>query len=244
MRKRRGGQREVGWLRGCSGPARGMTGSAGAHRDVVLVGGRCIGRTLLERLEENRDWHVVCVIDDGLKASTLLGKPVCGFEDYSYDCRTAILALGNPADKRFYRKKALSIGLTFATYIDPMALVASSCRIGAGSVVMPFASVVDGTEIGEHVFLSLYSGAGKNARVGDYSTLTNYSSVRAAILGVDVTLASAAHVLEGANVGDGCWLAPGTILRRPVGPGQLVWGNSAHRRRRSTAERSSGSPTE
>ena len=212
--------------------------SGSSRRDVVLVGGRCIGRTLLDRLEVDPRWRVVCIIDDGLGVTHLWDTPVCGFDDYPHDCRSAILALGKPADKRFYRQKALSIGLDFVTYIDAMAVVGGSCRVGKGSVILPFVTVVDGAQIGEHVFLSVYSGAGKNARIGDYATLMNYSSVRGATIGDDAVLTGAVHVLDGADVGDRCWVAPGTILRRPVPADQFVWGRPQHSRRRTQA----GSP--
>lgn len=211
-----------------------MSGASPAgQRDVVLVGGRVIGRTLLDRLETDPRWRVVCIIDDGLGLKELRGTPVCNFENYTDDCRSAILALGSPEDKRFFRQKALSIGLNFATYIDSLAVVGSSCRIGDGAVILPFATVIDGADIGDYVYLSVYSGVGKGARVGDYSTLMNYSSVRAANLGCDVVLSGAVHVLDGAHVGDGSWVAPGTILRRPVPAGQLVWGQPLRARHRA-----------
>jgi acetyltransferase-like isoleucine patch superfamily enzyme len=212
-----------------------MTTTGAAHtgqQDVVLVGGRVIGRTLLDRLEADPRWRVVCIIDDGLGVKELRGTPVCSFESYKDNCRSAILALGNPEDKRFYRQKALSIGLNFVTYIDSMAVVGGSCRIGDGSVILPFATVIDGAEIGEHVYLSVYSGVGKGARVGDYTTLMNYSSVRAANLGHDVVLSGAVHILDGAHVGDGSLVAPGTILRRPVPAGRFVWGQPLRARHR------------
>jgi acetyltransferase-like isoleucine patch superfamily enzyme len=216
-----------------------MSYAPGANpQDVVLVGGRVIGRTLLDRLEVDPRWRVVCIIDDGLEGTELRGIPISSFAAYKGACRSAILALGMPEDKRHFREKATGIGLDFVTYIDAMAIVGSQCTIGKGCVIMPFAAVIDGSTLGCHVYVSIHAGVGKEAQVGDYSTLMNYSSVRAANLGSDVVLSGAVHVLDGAHVGDGCWVAPGTILRKPVPPGQLVWGQPlrAHYRPRRSAE--------
>ncbi len=124
-------------------------------REVVLVGGRTIGRTLLDRMETDPRWHMVGIPDDLISVKEVQGTPVFRFDSYTHECRTAVLALGMPADKRLYRKKGADIGLNFATYIDAMAVVGSSCRVGAGSVILPFATVIDGAEIDEHVFLSV-----------------------------------------------------------------------------------------
>jgi UDP-3-O-[3-hydroxymyristoyl] glucosamine N-acyltransferase len=185
-------------------------------RDVVLIGGRCMGRVLIDRLEQDPNWNAVAVIDDGLEVDVLQGIPVRRFDNYAFDCHDAILALSRPEDKRHYQKKAEAIGLGFLTYVDRMAVVGASCKIGEGSVVLPFATVLAGGQLGKFVFLSTYAEVAKDAVVGSYATIMNYSSVRAAQVGEDAVLATAVHVLDGANVGDRAWIAPGTLLRRPV----------------------------
>ena len=207
-----------------------MTGVA---TEVVLIGGRTIGRTLLDRLAIDPRFRVVAIIDDGLAVHAIDGVPVASFLSYEHPCRTAILALGMPEDKRFYRDKAANLGFRFISFIDQSALVGKSACIGNGSIVMPFASVVDGSRLGEFVYISFYSGVGKGGELGDYSTVMDHSSVRAAQIGDDVVLAGAVHIMEGAHVGRASWVAPGTILRNPMPPGQLIWGQSLRARHRA-----------
>ena len=198
-----------------------MTAS-GDTKEIVIIGGRAIGRSLLDVLDRDARYRVVCIIDDGLDVDAIDGVPVRSFASYSFPCASALLALGMPADKRVYLKRTLEIGLTPETYISPLALVGRSARIGRGSIIFPFASVIDGAQLGEFVYLSLYAGAGKQAKVGDFCTLMNYSSVRGAEIGQDTVVAGSSHILDGANIGQSCWVAPGVIVRKPAGDGRLV----------------------
>jgi acetyltransferase-like isoleucine patch superfamily enzyme len=200
-------------------------------RDVVLIGGRTMGRILIDRMDQDPTWNVICVIDDGLAVDALQGQPVRRFDNYDFDCHDAILALSKPQDKRYYQKKAQAIGLRFVTYVDRMAVVGASCTIGEGSVVLSFATVLAGGQVGKFVFLSAYAEVGKDAVVGDYATMMNYASIRAAQIGEDAVLATAAHVFDGANVGSRAWIAPGTLLRRPVPADHFAGGGSSPRLR-------------
>lgn len=198
--------------------------SLGTSRDIVIVGGRAIGRSLLDILQLDGRYRPVCIIDDGLAETQVCGVPVRDFANYDLPCTRALLALGMPADKQIYLAKAQAIGLSFESYVSPLALVGGSTRIGSGSIIFPFASLIDGAELGSFVYLSLYAGAGKSARVGDFCTLMNYSSVRGAHIGQSTVIAGNSHVLDGAHVGKCSWVAPGVVVRKPVGDNRIALG--------------------
>lgn len=193
--------------------------------DVVLVGGRAVGKMLIDRLYDDPTWNIACIIDDGLKQEHLYGIPVRTFDSYDLPCRLALLALSSPADKRFYQARGEAIGLTFITYIDRSAAVGKSCKIGKGAIIFPFASVLIDGDLGDFTTLSAYAAVGNNACVGSYSTLMNYASVRGANVGVDVVLATGAHILADATIGDGVWVGPGSLVRRSVPAHHFAGGN-------------------
>lgn len=201
--------------------------------DVVLVGGRAVGQMLIDRIDGDPAWNIACIIDDGLQQEHLHGIPVRTFETYDLPCRLAFLALSKPADKRFYQARGEAIGLTFASYVDRFAAVGKSCKIGRGSIIFPFASLLIDGALGEFTTLSAYAAVGNNASVGNYSTLMNFASVRGANTGEDVVLATAAHVLAGATLGEGVWVGPGSLVRRPVPAHHFAGGNPARIRRRT-----------
>lgn len=200
-------------------------------RDVVLIGGRAVGRMLIDRLQDDPVWNIICVIDDGLEQNHICGIPVRTFDSYSFPCRLALLALSSPADKRFYKARGEAIGLTFTTYIDRFAAVGKSCNVGKGAIIFPFASVLIDGDLGEFTTLSSYAAVGNDARVGNYSTLMNYASVRGAVIGEDAVLATGAHILANATIGDGAWIGPGSLVRRPVPAYHFAGGNPARVRR-------------
>jgi len=60
----------------------------------------------------------------------------------------------------------------------------------------------------------------------------NYSSVRGANLGEDVVVTTGAHILAHASIGEGAWVGPGSIVRRPVPAHHFAGGNPVRIRHR------------
>lgn len=167
------------------------------YRKQVLVLGRGgFGRQLGEMLEE-AGWGAPVYLDDN--------APDCagGLRDFvdpdlRRRCPTAFVAVGDNALRRELVQKLRAVGYQLPVFIHPAAEVCSSAKLGAGTVVLPFAFV------------------GANVRTGP-GCLLNAGTIldHDAELGAAVHLAPGAIVKAGARVDDLTKVDSGEIVRSP-----------------------------
>ncbi len=140
-----------------------------------------------------------------------------------------VVPVWSPRRRRDAVTEAREAGFeTFATLIDPTAVVAASARIGRGACIHSGANVGAGVEIGE------FSLVNRGALVSHHCKLDPYVTT-----GSGVTLSSRCHVGEAAILGAGCTLTPnrkvgadatvaaGAVVVRDVAAGTTVIGNPA-----------------
>lgn len=103
------------------------------------------------------------------------------------------------------------------------AMVASSVKLGTGSVVLPGAIVMDGAEIGSYVMVGPGVIVGAEARVGDYSTLQAGSVLGAkAYVGRGGLCGLGAVVAANRKVGAWSAVSDGYHLKRDLAPGKMI----------------------
>jgi bifunctional UDP-N-acetylglucosamine pyrophosphorylase / glucosamine-1-phosphate N-acetyltransferase len=124
--------------------------------------------------------------------------------------------------------------------------VVADCRIADGAAVGPFSHLRAGTEmasgakvgafvetknvrIGANAKLPhlIYAGdgsVGANSNIGAGTIFANYDGVKKhrTEIGESVRIGSANVLVAPIEVGDGAYTAAGTIVRKPVGPGELA----------------------
>ena len=112
--------------------------------------------------------------------------------------------------------------------VDPNAVVAASCRLGAGAFVNAGAVIGGATRIGRCAIVN------RNASVGHHCILSDFVSIGPAAtlasnarVGQMVTIGAGATVLPDVKIGDGAVVAGGSMVRKDVEAGQVVAGNPA-----------------
>jgi sugar O-acyltransferase (sialic acid O-acetyltransferase NeuD family) len=141
----------------------------------------------------------------------------------------AVLPLVTPGHRWTLERDAVAHGFaTFASVIDPTAHVASTARIGDGTVVVTAVSIGAGVTIGRSVCLNSGTIVGHHATLGDYAAtgpgaiLCGYVSVgRGAFIG------AGAIVNPRVSIGANALIASGAVVRRDVPEHTLMAGNPA-----------------
>jgi len=160
------------------------------------------------------------------RCGTLLGRPVYWLEDLPSHSRgaPALCAVGSPARAGFIAR-AREIGLRFATFVHPSAVVASSAAIAEGTIVGAGAVVGAAARIGEHVVVNRGCLVGHHVEVGDYATLGPGCNVGGlAAIGAGALLGMGAIVIDRVTVGAGAMVAAGSLVNHDVAEGARVAG--------------------
>lgn len=147
---------------------------------------------------------------------TLEGCPTC----------CVVCAVGNPALKSQFARRALAAGYQFtAPILHPRALVSPTAKIGTGSVIAAGAIISVNTTIGAHVTINMNCTVSHDARLGDFATVNPGCN-----LSGNVTIEPGAYIgtnaalREGIRVGEGAVVGAGAFVTQDVPPRTLVAG--------------------
>lgn len=136
-----------------------------------------------------------------------------------------LLAIGIPAVRRRVAADLESRGGRFVTFVHPTALLATSARLGAGTIVCPLAVVSDRVTTGRCTLVNYHASLGHDSATGDYCVLSPNAALGGhAVLGDDVFLGLSASVGPGRSVGDRSKVAANSAALSDVAADRLVVG--------------------
>lgn len=130
--------------------------------------------------------------------------PIIGHENnYNIDKNDRfIIAIGDVSIKKRVANALKAKGAKFINLIHPTAIIFPSATIGNGVVIFPYSVVSDNVVIGDFVKLNMYVYCGHDSKVGDYCTLSPYSTLNgSATLENEVFLATRVTVTASKKVG-------------------------------------------
>lgn len=157
------------------------------------------------------------------------GVPVLGPTDKLIDAQAEyLIAVGDPASRRFLAERLAAQGAKFATLLHPASYIATGSQIGAGSVIAPFAFVGPQSRIGSHALLNIYASVAHESTLGDYVTLCPYAGTHAAAnVEEEAFLGAHAVATKDVRIGARAKLAAGAIAYTDIPAGATALGNPA-----------------
>ena len=186
---------------------------AGGHAAAIVSTLHASGRT------------VAAVFDDSPEqwGNDVLGVPVRGPIAAVRDstCTRAIIGVGdNAARKRISHE----IEIEWTTAVHPFSWVHPGVTLGPGSVVFAGGIVQPGASIGAHVILNTKASVDHHCRVGDYAHIAVAHLAGGGSIGEGVFLALGSIVLPGRHVGDWAVVGAGAVVTKDVAPSTTVVG--------------------
>jgi sugar O-acyltransferase (sialic acid O-acetyltransferase NeuD family) len=190
--------------------------------EVVLIGAGGHAKVIIDILEHTPSTRLIGLIDSQRSPGEYLsGKPVLGSEAFvqellAYDPPPLfIVAVGHNWHRRqiVERLRARYPSIEFATAVHPAAIVATSARIGAGTVIMAGAIIAPDVVIGEHCIINHGSSVDHDSTVEDFCSLAP-----GVVTGGLVFLEEGSAVNTGGIIGRGCRVGQHSV----VGAGSTV----------------------
>jgi sugar O-acyltransferase (sialic acid O-acetyltransferase NeuD family) len=207
-------------------------------KKVLIAGGygaaMVIGYSILDaNLRGYNDYEFCGYLNDKIEEKEIDGYPVMGglsdiprLKKEGYCFISAIHKIGGQEERtRLFEPYSLSDD-DFATFIHPLAYVASNVKIGAGSVVLANASVSAGTSIGKMNLVMNNVSIGHNNTIGDNCFFTANSCLGSYIkMGKGVWVGLNATILGKLEIGDFSAIGAGAAITKSVNKNELWIGN-------------------
>ncbi len=204
-------------------------------KELIIVGANGFGREVLQWAKDTiavkGNWVIKGFIDDNLMAlngyacdKKILGT-IASWQPSENEVFTCAIAM--PAVKEKIVRLLQSKGANFINLVHPTAIIGDYCEIGEGLLVTPRAKISPNVKIGNFVTI-LGSGAGHDASIGDFSTISGNCSVNGhVVLGKRVFVGSNVCIAPSKKIGDDVFIGMGSIVVSNIKAGYKVMGNPA-----------------
>ena len=112
----------------------------------------------------------------------------------------------------------------YKSVVSPQSFVATSVKVGDGSVIMPGVVVLDGARIGNHVFLGANATISADAEVRDFASVMSGAIVGPkGYVGTGALCGMGSITLANLKVGAWSQVTPGTVLRKDLPAGKRTF---------------------
>lgn len=204
--------------------------------DILLFGGGGHCKAVIDVIEAEGKWRIAGIVEaPGSPTREVLGYPVVGYDDGHADllrlCPNALVTVGqirSPAVRQRIFARLGEAGFTLPSIVSPLARVARSARLEAGSIVMHYALVGPDARVGLNTIVNTRALVEHDAVVGDHCHVATTAVLNGHVaVGHGTLIGSGAVCREGITIGANCLIAMGSRVRKPVADGTLFFGDKS-----------------
>lgn len=203
---------------------------------LILVGGGGHCRSIIDVIELEGKWAIAGIVD----RKELVGQEVLGHRITADDTMLEQLAraghrflvtAGQVKDAGLRRDLFTRIqeaGGQLATVVSPLARVAPSAQLGAGTVVCHMAVVNSNARVGLNCIVNTGALVEHDARVGNTCHVATGAIVNGgSVVGDRTFIGSRATLVQAVRVGNDCVIGAGAVVLNDVPDGSIMVGQPA-----------------
>lgn len=214
--------------------------------NIILFGASGHSKVIIDILERNNHTVVGLLDDDSALADTyLLSYPILGkIEDLpkiqqQFKIDGGIIAIGRNSIRAKIHNKIcnLSPDFNFISAIHPNANIASSVKIGIGSVVMMGANIGTCSNIGRFCILNTNSSIDHDGHMGDYSSIAPSATIGGSVsIGECSSINISSTVANNISIGKHCVIGASSLVLSNIDDFSLCYGSPAVKKKTRKAE--------
>lgn len=203
--------------------------------DILLVGGGGHCQSVLDSLNNLKDYNVVGILDLRENVGSFInGVKIIGTDDecerfFNKGIRKAHISIGSIKSttlrERIYSELKL-IGFEFPLIIDPSALVSSSVEIGEGTFIGKGAIVNCGSKIGCNCIINTGSIIEHECIISDFAHVAPGAVLSGRVtIGRSTLIGTNSTVIQGINIGENVVIGAGSVVIRNIKHSCIAYGN-------------------
>jgi sugar O-acyltransferase (sialic acid O-acetyltransferase NeuD family) len=208
-----------------------------ARTPLILLGACGASREVADAAEATERFDVRGFLDDdpAKQGGVVSGRPILGPLDAAADFPEALFVagMGNPRAPRSREAVVRRLGLPderFATVVHPLAALPSSCRLGAGSVLLAGSVLTADVRVGRHVIAMPACVLTHDDMVEDFASLAAGVLLAGGVrVGTGAYVGAGVRVRENLTIGSGAMVGMGSLVLRDVGADEVWYGSPARR---------------
>lgn len=186
---------------------------------MYLYGASGHAKVIMEILKAN-GVEIEGLVDDNPDIIELLGYPVY---HQRTDLSPMIVSIGNNAIRKHIVEK---LSVEFGQAIHPTAIVSYTAIIGEGTVVMQGAIVQACTRIGKHCIINTGASVDHECIVEDFVHISPHATLCGNVhVGEGSWIAAGTVVLPGVKIGKWSVIGAGSVVSKDIPDGVLAVGN-------------------
>lgn len=180
----------------------------------------------------NQKYSTIYFIDDFLEEQEYYGTRTLHFtscRDYiGNDNAEFIVAVGEPASRKFLFDRIKLEGYSLATLIDETAIISNTAKISDGCVINAYAIISSEAVLEENCFVMFQTIIGHHAFIENNCVISPKATVGGhSRVGGQTFLGLGSSMMQGVNIGSDVIVGMGSVVFKDVGNGMTVIGNPA-----------------